>query len=359
MSIVSLALWLLAVVLILLLNAFFVATEFALVASRRSKIKEMVEEGHPIAPVVQKLQTDIGTSVSGTQLGITLCSLALGMVGEEAFNVLINLVLRLFVPDAATFELPHGIGVAISFLLLSSLHVVIGEQIPKFLALRIPERLIIMTAPFFRIYSRLAWPLIWTMDRVAEFCLRLMGIPKPEAEHHLVHSAEELEIIFEASSKAGELGDRETDLLKRVLEMRDRTAEQVMVKVDKMDAVPVNASLASVLKLVIRKKHSKIPVYKDNVDNMVGILNTPELLVWWSANLSNKDAAAQFKLEKMLRPVYHVGAEEKATVLLDELRKRKIQIAVVKNAEKKTVGIVTLEDLLEELVGEIYDEYDH
>lgn len=359
MSITSLALGFGAVVLILLLNAFFVATEFALVASRRSRIKELVDEGHPVAPLVQKLQTDIGTSVSGTQLGITLCSLALGMVGEEVFNGLIQLVVGMVSPGSAGFVIPSGIGVALSFLLLSSMHVVLGEQVPKYMSLRIPEKLVLVVAPVFRLYTRLAWPLIWVMNRMAEGILRLLGIPKPDADHHLVHSADELGILFEASRKAGELGDRETDLLKRVLELRDRTAEQVMVPAEKMDAVPLNVSLPTLLKMVIRKKHSKIPVYSGTIDKMIGVLNTPDLFDWWSANLGNKDAAASFKLEKMLRPVFTVVTTDKATTLLDELRKRKIQIAVVKSPEGKTVGLVTLEDLLEELVGEIYDEYDH
>ncbi len=361
----SLLLSFLIVLLVLLLNAFFVAAEFALVASRHSRIQELVDEGNAAAKTVQQLQKDIGTSVSGTQLGITLCSLALGWIGENAVNALITL-LASWIPEAASVSLPHGFGMFVAFMFLSASHVVLGEQVPKFVSLRMPERVVLVVAPFFRIYCRLAWPLIWTMNRCAELILKLLGVPKPAADEKFVHSAEELEMLFEASRKAGELGDRETDLLKNVLDLRNLTVDQVLVPVKKMDAVPYGLSLDQLLSVISKTKHSKLPVYKGSVDTIVGILNTRDLFDWWSSSL--KSAAGngelwnkqvkEFKIEKFLRQAYSIQNTDKASSLLDDLRKRKIQIAIVKDTNGKTVGLVTMEDLLEEFVGEIYDEYD-
>lgn len=361
----SIALSLSVMVLFLVLNAFFVATEFALVSSRRSRIQELVDGGNSTARIVAQLQQDMGTSVSGTQLGITLCSLALGWFGEDGFEKLVNWTLSA-IPGVGTVDLPHGVGVFISFVLLSATHVVLGEQVPKFVSLRLPERLILITAPIFRIYCKLAWPLIWLLNRCAELILKALRVPKPDADHHFVHSAEELEMLFEASRRAGELGDRETDLLKNVLDLRDLTMDQVLLPVSKMDAVAAKTPLADLLAVVAKTKHSKLPVYIGSVNNIVGILNTRDLFDWWSkvmqlANTNGelwKKQVQEFSIQKLLRPAYQVLNTDRASSLLDELRKRKIQIAIVKDTNGKTVGLVTMEDLLEELVGEIYDEYD-
>lgn len=366
MDIGSVVMYLAVMILFLALNAFFVATEFALVASRRSRIQELIDEGQTTAQTVQKLQEDIGTSVSGTQLGITLCSLALGWVGENAFSGSISLLLS-HIPGVGPISLPHGIGIFISFMLLSTTHVVLGEQVPKFVALRIPERLSLWVAPIFRLYSRVAWPLIWTMNRSAELILKLMGIPKPAPDQHLVHSAEELEMLIEASRQAGELGDRETNLLKNVLEMRELTMDQVLVPVSRMDAVSSKLSLVELLAVVSKTKHSKLPVYLGSINNIVGILNTRDLFDWWLGVMQKaqgnpevwKRQVQEFSIQKLLRRAYFVLKTDKASTLLDDLRKRKIQLAIVKEEDSgKTVGLITMEDLIEELVGEIYDEYD-
>ena len=358
MSAGGIVLWLLVMALFLLLNAFFVATEFALVASRRSRIQEMVDGGHSLASVVQKLQQDIGRSVSGTQLGITLCSLGLGWVADHSINHVVSLLLGL-IPGLDGVVVPPGVGVVISFLLLSSLHVVIGEQVPKFLSLSIPEKVALKVAPIFRVYCTIAWPFIWLMDKLAVGILRLLGVRKPSSdEAHMAHSPDELEILFEASQKAGELGERETDLLKRVLDLRDLHMDEVLIPLAKLDAVGVDLKLPALLKVISKTKHSRLPLYRGSVDNIVGVLYTRDLFDWWQSTLADPARATrEFNPEKFMRPAFLVQRSHKASALLDDMRKRKVQIAIVKDGEK-TVGLVTMEDLLEELVGEIYDEYD-
>lgn len=359
MSAGAIVLWLIAMVLILLLNAFFVATEFALVASRRSRIQELVESGDSLAVIVQKLQSDIGRSVSGTQLGITLCSLGLGWVADHSINQAVGMMLGM-IPGLDGIVIPSGVGVVISFLLLSSMHVVIGEQVPKFISLSIPESVARRLSPFFRLYCFLAWPFIWLMDKLAAGILRLMGLRKPSSgdDAHMAHTAAELQILIDASMKGGELGERETDLLTRVLDLRDLDMAGVLMPIDKVDAVSSELRLAALLDVVSKTKHSRLPVYNGNVDNIVGVLYTRDLFDWWKSTLDDPAKMKRdFKSQKFIRPAFVVERTHKASALLDDMRKRKVQIAVVKDGAK-TVGIVTMEDLIEELVGEIYDEHD-
>lgn len=364
MSLVTLLLWLGAMAVLVLVNAFFVATEFALVASRKSRIQELAEDGHPVAPLVQQLQKNIDASVSGTQLGITFASLALGWVGEHSIHEMVKMVLGI-IPGMQGVEPPMGLGFAVAFLLLSSFHVVLGEQVPKFLSLRLPEKMVMYVAPPFRLYCKIAWPFIWLMNRTAGFILKLMGVPKPTGESYVPLSAEELEILIESSYRAGELDARETDLLKRVLDMKDLSVEKVMIPRKRMDCISDQISLPDLLAVVSKTKHSKLPVYTGSLDQIVGVLNTRDLFDLWcqsaGATACSPDArrfGKDFRVFSFLRPAFIVSQTERASTLLDELRSRKIQMAVVVDEARRTVGLVTMEDLLEQLVGEIYDEYD-
>ncbi len=359
MSAGSIVLSLLVMALILLLNAFFVAAEFALVASRRSKIKEMADDGNATAILVQKLQQDIGRSVSGTQLGITLCSLGLGWVADHSLNQIVSLLLGL-IPGFAGIVVPTGVvGVVVSFLLLSSMHVVLGEQVPKFLAISNPEKIALRIAQPFRIYCSVAWPFIWVLEKMGAGVLRMFGLRKTSADAHAsAHSPDEFEILFDESKQAGQLGERETDLLKRVLDLRDLSMDHVLIPMKKVDAVSIEMGLSALLKVVAKTKHSRLPVYRGNVDQIIGVMYCRDLFDWWSATMQDcYRASRDFKPEKFIRPAFLVQRSHKASALLDEMRKRKVQIAIVKDGET-TIGIVTMEDLLEELVGEIYDEHD-
>lgn len=359
MSAGSIVLSLVVMALILLLNAFFVAAEFALVASRRSKIKEMAVDGVASAILVQRLQQDIGRSVSGTQLGITLCSLGLGWVADHSVNHLVGLLLGL-IPGLEGIVVPSGVGMVISFLALSSMHVVLGEQVPKFLAISSPERIALKIARPFSVYCTIAWPFIWVLEKMGAGVLRCFGLRKSAHDAHAsAHSPDEFEILFEESKKAGQLGERETDLLKRVLDLRDLGMDDVLIPMKKVDAVSINMGLEALLKVVRKTKHSRLPVYQGNdVDKIVGVMYCRDLFDWWDTTLPNcQRAVRDFNPEKFIRPAFLVERTHKASALLDDMRKRKVQIAIVKDGEK-TIGIVTMEDLLEELVGEILDEHD-
>lgn len=350
-------LWLGLMLLFLVLNALFVAVEFALIAIRRSRVQEMVDKGHPLGKTIEALKNDIDTSVAGAQLGITLASLALGWVGEHSIQEAVKILLG-FIPAFAGFEPPAGLGFVLSFVILSILHVVIGEQVPKSWALRLPEKLVVALAVPFRMFCLVARPLVWLMNGMSNMVLRLLGIPKSDGGEHAVHSAEELSILIQESREAGTLEKQETDLLKRALELKELTAAQIMVPRNKMDRISDSCTLAEVLAAVSKTKHSKMPVFKGNDDNIIGILNTRDLFDWWNAQQKGPSAVKEFRLSSFVRQAHFVPEQLPAGALLELMRTKKIQMVIVVDEFGGTAGLITLEDLVEQLVGEIWDEYD-
>jgi CBS domain containing-hemolysin-like protein len=363
MNTASLLLWLGLMFLFLILNALFVAAEFALIKLRRSRVQELLDNGHQGARTVHQLQRDMGMTIAGAQLGITLASLALGWIGEESIHEAVKMLMD-FIPGLAGVEPPAGIGVIVSFTILSMLHVILGEQVPKAWAIMLPERVSLLLATPLRVFIFLTYPLLWVMNALSNVVLKIMRVPSPDEEQYPAHSADEFNILFDASRKAGELGDKETDLLKRALELKELTVKQVMVPRTRMDAISDNLALVEILAVVSKTKHSKLPVFKSSSDNVIGILNTRDLFDWWQsvvkagAPSSGPVAGKEFRLSAFVRQVYFVPDSMPASKLLEEMRARKLQMAVVIDEFGGTSGLITLEDLLEQLVGEIWDEYD-
>jgi len=269
MSLGEVLFWLALTALFIILNGLFVAIEFALVALRRSRVHEMVEQRKPLSGVIQKLQKNMDTSIAGAQLGITVASLAIGWLGEHALTDALGNAIN-SIPGLANVYIPPGTGFVISFLILSVLHVVIGEQVPKFWALQLPEWTCRMLAVPFKFFCWLTYPLIWFMNLLARCVLAMLRIEKAKEGEHSAHTAEELEILFEASRKAGELKAQETDLLKRTLELADLTVKEIMVPRTKMDAISDDLSLRDVLSVVARTKHGKLPVFRGSSDRIHG-----------------------------------------------------------------------------------------
>jgi CBS domain containing-hemolysin-like protein len=348
-----LLLWLSIMLLFLVINGLFVAVEFALISMRKTRIQELLDEGHWQAPLLHKLKSNINLSVSGMQLGITLASLALGWIGEHSIYEVVKAALN-WIPGLTGLEPPQGVGIAVSLLTLSLLHVVLGEQVPKVLALHMPERMLMLLARPYDIYARLMFPIIWLMNRLTELCLRVFGIKSSDHDEASIHTAEELEIIIDASHAAGELDDRDTDLLKRVFDMRELTAENVMIPRARMDCIEDIASLGEAVRFASKTKHSKLPVYRGSVEKVVGVLHTRDLF-----DLIAKpfDQPAN-PLRAIIRPVHVVRKDVPARTVLDDMRSRRIQMAIVTDEDDRLLGLVTMEDLLEKLVGDIYDEYD-
>lgn len=385
----------------LLLNGLFVAFEFAIIALRKSRIEELVQKGHTGAKRVQAMHQQMDKTIAGAQLGITLASLALGWLGDHSILPLIKSAMSA-IPGVADANLPAGLGVFLSFVVLSTLHVVVGEQVPKTMGLRASERVAFLMAGPFRLFCFVTAPLVWVMNGLTWLLLKPFGMTKAKHDENQLPSPAEFQILFEESVKAGTLGKQESDFLKRALELKAVTLKEVMVPRTRMDCLEDGMNLVDMMAVASRTKHSKLPVYRVSRDNVIGILNTRDLHDLFYAylkvrvqpghvpasaanqqagnpagtaaagvnqqagNQSGTAAAAAagaaatkpFRLADFVRKAYFVPDTMLASTLLEQMKQRKLQMAVVIDEFGATVGIVTLEDLLEQLVGEIWDEYD-
>lgn len=363
MSLGTLFLWLGLTALFLILNALFVATEYALVKLRRSRVQELVDKGDRAAQTVQGLQREMGTTIAGTQLGITLMSLALGWIGENSIHEVVLMLLR-YIPGLTGFEPPGGIAIILSFLVLSMLHVIIGEQVAKSWALRLPEKTALTMAAPLKLFCAFTYPLLWVMNSLAGMVLKLLRLPEQTGEQYAAHSPEEFEILFEASRKAGQLDPTLTDRLQRALDLQELTAKQVMVPRTKMVAIPDSSTLPEVIAAVSKAKKTRLLVYRGNDDNVVGLLNSLDLFELWSEKVRSAPAAGgacggkDFRLSSYLRQVHLVPESMPAGRVLTEMRAKRTQVAIVLDEFGGTAGVITLKDLVEHLIGDIWDEHD-
>lgn len=354
-------LWIAFMLALVASNAFFVAIEFALVAVRPSRVQELVDSGNATARVLQHLQKNINTSVSGAQLGITLASLALGWVCEPSIHEVINWLLHL-IPGTENFDLPTGVGMGLSLLAMSAFHAVLGEQVPKCTALRMPETAALLLCRPFSMYCRVVWPMIKALDFVTGVCLRLLHV-KPPADHN-AHSPDELEILFEQAEQAGELHPRETEMLKGVFSIDRLTAEEIMVPRARVDYIDRKLSLRDALTAASKTKHSKLPVVDGATDRVLGVLHTKDLFDVIQGHTQQVAPAVMVvipntvRIDKLIRKVYRIKPNMVGREILDGMRKRNVQIAIVQTDDGKAVGIVCMEDIVERLVGDINDEHD-
>lgn len=343
-------------ILLLFLNGIFVAIEFALVALSPLRVQELKIQKHPQAELIERLQIDMDASVAGAQLGITLSSLALGWVAETSIHSLVELIF-------GGFHLPSGVILITSFVILTALHVVAGEQVPKTWALRIPEPVTMTLAYPFKWYCTVTWPLIWAMKKVTNFTLWCLRIPPLEPEHKLVHSPDELKILIDMSGKAGELEPLETSLLKRSLKFGHLLASNVMLPWNKVDSIKDSTNFQDVLTLVGKTKHSRIPVVSATTGNVIAVFYSREL--FGNLRISDKSSIGTCLttdqtdwLIRYCKAPFMVTEQTEAGTILSQMIARRVQIAIVTSLDGNPIGIVTLEDLIEELIGDVSDELD-
>jgi len=342
---------LVAIVVLVLANGFFVAAEFSLVSVRHTRIAELVERGNVSAKAVQEAIENPDQVIAATQLGITLASLALGWVGEPALSHLIEPIVSLF-PGAIQSELSHSISAAISFTIITIMHVVVGELAPKSIALQDPESTSLAIARPTLWAEIIFKPAIWILNGTGNALLRLLGV-QPASGHELVHSVEELRMIVAASAESGVVLADESVMVKAVFDFRKLLVRQVMVPRPEMVVVEANTSLVDVITLVSETTYTKIPVYEDDLDNIIGIVHVKDLL-----NTIQSDDWKSYTAQKLVRePIF---LPETATVsgLLSHLRAQRQHIAIIVDEFGGTAGLVTLEDLLEKIVGEVSDPFD-
>jgi CBS domain containing-hemolysin-like protein len=336
----NLFLELLAVAALILLNAFFVAAEYGLVTSRRTRIVELEHEGNRRAKTVLRVVSDPPRFIAAMQLGVTLTSLAIGALGEHALT-------RALDPAIAT-----ALAVALAYLLLTFFHVVIGELVPKGVALGHSETTALAVAAPVRAFFAVFRPLIWVLQRSTELVLRLLGLDPPGAET-AVHSEAELKMLLNVSTEAGEIEQGEQEMLYKVFDFADKEAADVMVPRPEVVALSVDLPPEECLQAVMDSPYTRYPVYRGSLDDIAGILHVRDL---FQALVDRGMAAVE--VEQLVRPAYVVPETKDLAALLTEFRRTNQHMAIVVDEYGGMEGIVTLEDLLEEIVGEIEDEFD-
>lgn len=340
------------VMIFVILNGLFAAAEFAVIKLRKSRVEELVQRNVLGAKLLQKLQNDIEGSVAGAQLGVTLASLFLGWLGEDAFAGLLEAVLHVM-PGIGAVHVPAWIGVMFAFTIMSGLHIVIGEQVPKFLAIRFPESTLLKLGFPFYIFCQITKPFIWFLKGISNGIITILGLgDKPEEQ--AAPTADELRILVAESAQAGKLQRHETDLLRRALELKAITCAEAMMPRVQMDILEDNMSLDEVIAVVIAKKHSKFPVFRHGTNTVIGIINTKDLFDIWTCEAARQD----FSLTNLVRQAHFIRSDVAASSLLETMKALRIQMAIITDESGDTVGLLTLEDLVEQLVGEIWDEYD-
>lgn len=336
------------VLLLVALNAFFVAAEFSLVAVRRSRIDEMAEAGDSGARNVQKALTHLDRYIAGTQLGITIASLALGWVGEPAMAVLIDHFLGFFGLPPAGQGVHSGVALAFSFFFLTFLHIVLGELAPKSLALVNPEGVSKIVSTPLRLFSRVMSPVIWLFNGAANSILRIFGVA-PSSEAHS-HSPEELRLLVMQARAHGTLDESDSAMLAGVFDFHEKKARDVMRPRTEIVALDINSTEQEVWQVVREERYSRYPVYRDSVDDLVGVFLAKDLWLHQSAT--------PFTLAEFTREPLYVPDSRPAEKVLDDLRRTRAHMAVVLDEYGGTAGIITMEDLIEEVIGDIADEYD-
>ncbi|MBB6691946.1 HlyC/CorC family transporter [Cohnella xylanilytica] len=341
--------WNLIVVLILVfLNGFFVAAEFALVKVRQSRLTQLVNEGNGRARYALKVNRKLDVYLSATQLGITLASLGLGWTGEPAIaDLIVEPLLYRF--DVTDETLIHTIASIVAFLVITFMHIVLGELAPKSLAIQKSEGVSLWLSWPLLMFYRLFLPAIWLLNGSANLLLRSIGV-RPASEHDAAHTEEEIRILMNESAKSGIIDKEEMKLFDNVFEFSDRVAREVMLPRTDMDCMFTNVPFRDNMKLVYETKHTRYPVAVEDKDQIIGFVHITDLLT--------ADPDEEHDLTEFLRPILSVPESMEISKVLKLMQKRKSQLAVVIDEYGGTAGMLTAETILEEIVGEIHDEFD-
>ncbi|WP_322905960.1 hemolysin family protein [Paenibacillus campi] len=335
----------LLVFVLVLLNGFFVAAEFAMVKIRSSRLETLVDEGNTRARFAQSIVNNLDAYLSACQLGITLASLGLGWIGEPAIADLIRPV---FTAIGWNNEIAiHSVSIAIAFIIITILHIVLGELAPKSLAIRKAETVTLWTAAPMLLFHKIMYPFIWMLNGMANALLKLFGIA-PASEHESAHTEEEIRILMKESNKSGLIDNTELALVDNIFEFADTTAHEIMIPRTEMICLSLHASREENLQIALNGMCTRYPVCDGDKDHIVGFLHIKDLLRYQIIDSV-----------KLIRPIIAVPESIKISELMKLMQRGKTQIAILIDEYGGTAGLVTLEDIMEEIVGEIQDEFDH
>jgi CBS domain containing-hemolysin-like protein len=333
------------------MNGFFVAAEFSLVSVRHTRIAELVAQGQVSAIAVQDALKNPDRVIAATQLGITLASLGLGWIGEPAVAHLLQPLVDLF-PNVVQSGISHSISAGLAFAMITFLHVVVGELAPKSIALQNPEKTSLVVARPTLWSERIFKPIIWLLNGTGNALLRLIGV-KPASGHELVHSVEELKMLVTASSEGGVVEPQEREMLHAVFDFGELLVGQVMIPRTEIIAVEADIPLEQIITLITESTYTKFPVYDDDLDTILGIVHVKDIL-----RLMQEPGWERSTARSLVREPIYVPETIPVSALLQHFQDRRQHIAIVLDEYGGTAGLVTLEDLLEEIFGEVSDPFD-
>ncbi len=348
----------LLILLLIALNAFFVSVEFASVASRKSRIELMAEEGNPAARTVKTwLENPPARDrmIAAAQLGVTIVSLALGAVGENTFEALLTPYFNRMVlsPDMQRWtSLMAALPLVISLVIITSLHVVLGEQVPKVATLHQPERVAVLAAQPMKAFTTIFKWFIDLLDWATRLVLRMFGLHLVGG-HSLIYTVDELKQMITESEEGGVLEQPEREMLESVFDFGELLVRQVMVPRTEVVAIDADTKLEEIIATVIQQSYTKLPVYEDDLDQIIGILHVKDVL-----RVMNQDGRKDTTAKDLARETLYIPETLPVNALLHQFRHNRQHIAIVMDEYGGTAGLVTLEDLLEEIVGEVSDPFD-
>jgi len=343
---------LLLALFLVVLNGFFVAAEFSIVKVRYSQIQLKAADGHAMAKQAQHIIQHLDEYLSATQLGITLASLGLGFVGESALHHIIE-NLFIYFNVAVSSATITTVSLVLSFLIITVMHIVFGELIPKSIAIRRSEPTTMIIAVPLRVFYTVFKPFIWSMNQLSNAVLRLIKIhPASEQE---IHSTEELQLLVKQSADSGEIEEENYEIIKNAFDFTDHSAKQIMVPRQNIASIDIEDTMEEIIEKIMDSGYSRIPVYKGSIDNIIGIFYAKEIIREY---IRSRGEINHEKVGHLMREAFFVVGSKKISDLLKVFQQKKQHLAVVIDEFGGTEGIITLEDILEELVGEIQDEED-
>ncbi len=350
MSFLNSSFGLLAVLALVLLNGFFVAAEFALVSVRHSRMEQLANEGSRSAQSVLRALSRLDTCIAGTQLGITMASLGLGSVGEPFVAHLIDPLFSRWLPAQGAAITSHAFALAIAFAIVTSFHIVLGELVPKSVAIQRSDRMALLLTGPLNLFLRIFRPAILALNMAGNFVLRAIGL-QPVGEHTAVHSVDELELLVHSTAEAGLLEEQQERMVTGVFDFEDTVVRKLMTPRLDITAVEVNAGTEELIRVISESGHSRLPVYEGTLDNILGVIHAKDVL-------RSLARSRTVNVRELMHPAYVIPESKRAGYLLAEMRRSRTHMAIVQDEYGTVVGVVTIEDLLEEIVGEIQDEYD-
>jgi len=347
MSITNILINIFIIIFLLFVNGFFVAAEFALVKVRKTRLEQLCNDGNTKAKIAIKLVNNVNKMLAAAQLGVTIASIALGWVAEATMVQLVTPIIKYIPMGHITV---HAVAVPVSFLLVTYFHVLLGEQLPKCLALKHTENLALMIAAPMNMFMTLFKPFVWILQISGDNLLKALHADTEDAS--LVHSTEELDMLVDASYNEGVLNETEAEMLHNMFKFSDLMAKQVMIPRTDMICVPDDISYEEINKLALENGYTRYPVYeKENIDKITGFIHVKDLY----AIAMTKE---EYSVQTLLRPIILVPETMTLDNLMKEFKKLHIQMAVVVDEYGGTAGLITLEDVLEEIIGEVQDEFD-